>query len=148
MGSVLNHLMHPLTYRDSNGEIRYLSSKDVLRVKNYVLCLLALVVTRIILSSKSLKSNVLSVGVGTPTVFYLVTAILKMLNKVEKKDSSCPLRACDFASFGRAKRQVGLNALADVLAGEQDRREDQINLRQVKWTASSPIVDQERDDQL
>ena len=154
MGSIWNHLARPLSYRDSTGELRYLSTQDIARVKNYVVCVLAAMVVKVVFSSKSLKSKVLSSGLGTATVFYFVTAFFKMRGKGasdllnKNTDSPGPLKRCsDFESFGVAKREIGLQALAEDLASEQDRRED--DLRQAKWTPFRIIIeDQKRDDQL
>ena len=153
MGSILSHLARPLSYRDNNGELRYLSSQDIARVKNYVIFVLAAMVVKVVFSSNSLKSKVLSAGFGTSTVFYFVIAFLKTHDKSASDPSSnnrdspnSSKRCSDFESFGKAKRNIGLDALADELSSEQDRREDE--LRQAKWVPFGIIIDQQREDLL
>lgn len=153
MGSIWNHLARPLSYRDSNGELRYLSSQDLSRVKNYVICVLAAMVVNIAVTSKSLKSKVLSSGLGTGSMFYFITAFFKVRDRdardLSNKNSDSPdssRRCSDFESFGFAKRKIGLDALADDLSREQDCRED--DFHQAKWLPFNNIVDEKRDDQL
>lgn len=87
MSSVFNHLIHPRTYTADNGQTRFLSSEDMSRVKNYVLAALVLAVIESLHSSRSLKSCVIIIVVTASGVFYIATAILKMLARGESAPS-------------------------------------------------------------
>lgn len=156
MSSIWNQLIRPLSYRGINGEFRYLSSQNIYRVKNYVLGTLSALALKVYFSSRSLKSNVLSVGFRSAGVFYIAIAFFRMRNKDEitpsknNRDFSDPSKAHSVSeSVRRVNRECDLNALGrDLLAFDKPESRQDV-LRQIQWPSTQvKIEDQKRDDQL
>lgn len=82
MASILNHLMHPLTYKTPNGRVKSLTPTDTSYVTGFFLLALTATVVEARYSSRSLKSS-LVILIPLTGVFYVATAILKALDRGE-----------------------------------------------------------------
>src|ERR1700719_4186238 len=103
VGSFVDHLIHPMTYTAPNGELKHLTSGDKLRVTAIVLSALTLTVIEALYSSRSLKTNFVSIGVIDVVVFYLVTAAMKR----KSRDSSSSQEANHRISHDPKGRELG-----------------------------------------
>ncbi len=78
--SLCNHLRHPVTYTDVNGQAQQLSSQEMSCVTIVVLLLLPVGAAEAIKSNRSLKSSFITIGILAGAAFYIATAIMKMMS--------------------------------------------------------------------
>ena len=87
MPSFFNHFIHPLTYTAKGEQKRYLSPQENSRVLKLVLASFALTAFEAFYCSRSLKTSLVTIGIITGAVFYLATAIMKMMSEESSSSS-------------------------------------------------------------
>lgn len=78
VGSLVDHLIHPLTYTTSQGEVKHLSTKDISHVVQLILSGLVIAIVEAVCSSRSLKSSCISVVIIVAAAFYHGAAAMKI----------------------------------------------------------------------
>ncbi|HEX4840354.1 MAG TPA: hypothetical protein VFU89_07940 [Rhabdochlamydiaceae bacterium] len=91
VGSLVNHLIHPLTYMTSQGEVKHLSTKDISHVVQLILSGLVIAIVEAVCSSRSLKSSCISVVIIIVAAFYHGAAAMKIAHRCAELEIKSPI---------------------------------------------------------